>query len=707
MKKKNTIKKTAALLLGLALAVGGAGCNFVLTDNQKDLAQTVATVSIADSLKNDAAYQDYADQVDALIKKISGGKSETEISKRDLVSYFLSVGYTYVQNYGYSYKDTFNMLMEGLVSRQIMIQYAMAYYLKNGEGISLTACEAYVNAQLAALDETVPSQKKEKELLQTYPEVLVYKYFLTEGGNDDAEYDRVVYKLKKSINDSLDSLEENFIAEEDTAHDHEETRTLPTGVDTEKEDYYTNDYDIYTGRKTWDATNNKYERLDGSTTATRRKAYNSFLANLQSYNLIKTGDKIEDTADVTHLEYYYIELSSSLEQKLISKFNESLESIPVGMLDENNGAYVANKYEEIYGEQELVYAQDPDAFSGALDSLTKDSFLLYGSKNFGFVYNILIPFSTSQSVRYTEAKNKGLTEDELYKVRAGLLQDVKATDLRGSWISAHDHANYSYVQNDEYYFFENNLTKNDRYESLTHYIGNYSYKGTVEEEDDDLVATPTEVSFTTVVDDMVALINEYTGLTVTKETRADYYTQASYFDGDEVDYDRFIITEGKVQFTQTPTASEHFNPESESYKALAAVNEIMFAYNTDPGIFNTYLGYAISPYSTNFMKEFEYAARKAVAGGVGSYNVVPTDYGWHIIYCSFAYGGESGAIYGAYDHSQKDVEGTFSNLFYESLKATAISNYTTEIQSDILNTYNVDANVTLYKKAYKDLLNMD
>ncbi len=705
MKRKNTIKKTAALLLGLALAVGGAGCNFVLTDNQKDLAQTVATVNIADSLKNDETYQAYADDVNALIEKISGGKSSAEISKRDLVSYFLSTGYMYVQNYGYSYEDTFNMLMDGLVSREIMIQYAMAYYLKNGEGISLEKCEAYVQAQLDALDDAVPAQKKEKELLQAYPEVLVYKYFLTDGGKAEsaAEYDRVVYKLKKSINDSLDSLEKGFIAAAEEEHNHEETRTLPTGVDTEKEDYYTNNYDVYTGRKTWDATNNEYERLDGSTTETRRKAYNGFLANLQSYNLIKVGDKIEDTADITHLEYYYIELTSSLAQNLIVKFNKALENVPVAMLDANNGKYVADKYEEMYAEEERIYSQDPDAFSNAIGSLNKDSFLLYGAKDFGFVYNVLIPFSTSQSVRYTEAKNKGLSEDELYKARAALLQDVKAEDLRGSWISEHDHANYSYVENGEYYFFENSLTKNDQYETLTHYIGGYSYKGTV---DDEMVATPTEVPFTTVVDDMVALINEYTGLNVTKRTKSKYYEQESYFDGDEIDYERFILTEGKVEFTKEPTASDHFDERSESYKALSAVNEIMFAYNTDPGIFNTYLGYAISPYSTNFMKEFEYAARKAVAGGVGSYNVVPTDYGWHIIYCSFAYGEEGGKVYGAYDHSQKDIKGTFSNLFYESLKATAISNYTTEIQSDILNTYNVDENVTLYKGAYKDLLNM-
>ena len=37
MKRKNTIKSTAALMLGLALTVGATGCSFVLTDSEADL----------------------------------------------------------------------------------------------------------------------------------------------------------------------------------------------------------------------------------------------------------------------------------------------------------------------------------------------------------------------------------------------------------------------------------------------------------------------------------------------------------------------------------------------------------------------------------------------------------------------------------------------------------------------------------------------
>ena len=156
------------------------------------------------------------------------------------------------------------------------------------------------------------------------------------------------------------------------------------------------------------------------------------------------------------------------------------------------------------------------------------------------------------------------------------------------------------------------------------------------------------------------------------------------------------------------------------------VNEVAFAYSTDPGSLNTYMGYAISPYSTNFMKEFEYAAQEAVKAkvkpnavpgtkptlkdSVGSYYVVPTDYGWHIIVSTFVFV-EDGPVYDGYNHDdavgEKMVEGSFSYRFYESLKTSAASNYTNEVQSSVLNDYNNDACVTRYEKRYKDLLEMD
>ena len=714
MNKKNMIKRTAALLLGIALTAGSTGCNFIVKDNAKDLAQTIAEVDISAGLKNDEQYMDVADDVAKIVEKLS-----TDISKRDLVAYFLSVGYQYVESYGYTYEATFNMLMDSLVSREIMIQYAIAYYLKNNPDITVNGLvnpeTGYIATELKAAAER---SAKEKELLEAHPEVLTLKYFLTDGGKGSTEdYDKAVYNLKKSLNDSLDSMEEGYIKAESEEHDHEEARTLPTGVGTEKDDYYTTNYEVYTGRNTAGSCG-EYERLDGSTPSTRQDAYNAFLANLQGYNLVSTSGKIEDTSDVTKLNYYYVELSSLLGQALIGKYYDALAEEVTAKI---GAEYAQAKYDEIYASQAQKYATSPSAFSTAMDSVSDSSFLLYGLKDFGYVYNILIPFSTSQNIQYTAAKNNSANEqDDLYNIRKAILNKVEGKDLRGSWISEHDHANYSYTEgegeNAKYYFFKDYLTDSTKYEKLTQYAGTYAYNGTV---DADYKATPNTIS----IDDFIGIMEGHINATVGSTVAAADTTWTSSYEKDsdeteytdakgKVDYSKFMYYKGKADLGQV-SAKDYFNPNSNVYKAVSAVNELMFAYSTDTGCLNTYLGYAVSPYSTNFVKEFEYAAQEAVKGGVGTYVVCATDYGWHIIFASYVFGSTNGDgdVYGGYNHAEAvgdaKVEGSFSNLFYESLKSTATTSYSNEIQNSVLNRYNNDDSVTLYKSRYKDLLSLD
>ena len=349
MNKKNNLKKVAALLLGVALAAGSTGCNFIVTDNEKDLAQTVAEVNISKTLKSDESYKHVDTDVEKMIANLS-----SDISKRELIAYFLSTGYQYVENYGMSYEATFNMLMNNLVSREIMIQYAVAYYLAK-ETVSVKGYETYVANELKAVS------KEEKALLEANPEVLTLKYVLTEGGNSMEDYDRAVYKLKKTLNDSLDSWEKNYIKATTEEHDHGEARTLPTAVNTEKEDYYTKNYEVYTGL---DAAGDygEYEKVEGSTPSTRQNAYNAFLANLQSYNMISTSGKIEDTSDITRLNYYYVELSSLLGQSLIQKYYDDLAK---AVTDKIDGAYAQAKYDEIYRNQAQKYKANPSGFATA------------------------------------------------------------------------------------------------------------------------------------------------------------------------------------------------------------------------------------------------------------------------------------------------------------------------------------------------------
>ena len=696
MNKKHTLKKTAALLLGFGIALSGAACGFITTDSDADMEQTVAKVNIAKYVENDDKLNAYASSLSSLI---DSGLS-TSIPKRDLISYFLSVGYTYVNSYGYTYKQTFEMLMEMLVSRKIVAQYALAYYLADKElGLTAEKCLAFMNAEVQALAEG----SRERALLEAHPEVSLLKYFLVEGdttGDKEKQkpYLQAVYAHKKAINSSIDSMEQSVIEAEEETHDHGEVRTTPTNAGTEKTDYLPADpvknYKIYTGRNA--ATDcPDYEAVKGSTTTTRKKAYNNFLANLQANNLIQKG---EDTSDFEKIDYYYVELAAQLEQALITKYTEDLNEASYANLTPE---YVNRKYEEMLASQQDEYTKDYANFETAVGSISDTSFVLYSpQENFGMVYNILIPFSKTQEKSYNTAKNKGLSEEELFKYREELLKGVQAKDLRDSWFCEHEDENYAYKKDDKWYFFENNLTNTDKYESLKQYAGGYAYQGTVDEAKMEAKSGA--------LGDINWFINEfntYVGATgAPAQNYGKYYKQD---DEDEVDYSGFVYYEGSVD-VGTVSLDNYFVKGTKSYETVSKVNELMFAYSTDPGCLNTYLGYTVSPDKTSYVPEFEYAAQAAVKKGAGSFVVCATDYGWHLMYVSYVF--PKGEVYGVNgdvnywkDMAKEESEGTFANMFYEYLKSK-ISDDTSLAQNGIILEYNNDTCVKLYKDTYKDLL---
>ena len=76
---KNKIKKAASLALGLTFALAGAGCDFLTTNNDKDMEQTVGEVNIASYL---AQTTDFAEYSDDMVSIINDGGITTKILKR-------------------------------------------------------------------------------------------------------------------------------------------------------------------------------------------------------------------------------------------------------------------------------------------------------------------------------------------------------------------------------------------------------------------------------------------------------------------------------------------------------------------------------------------------------------------------------------------------------------------------------------------------
>ena len=728
-------KAFAAIALTSCIAFGStfAGCSLISTNNKRDMEQVIATVDIS---KSDNFSSDDAKYVEAL--------SSTNIIKRDLVSYFLNVGYSYVQN-GYSYEYTFNALVDALVNNAILVQYSTVELLKKADAEDDSILAAFKNAKTD-----------------------VEKYEILLDAIDEDAKNIATYNLYSTINSAIDNYEKSVIAEEEDSYVGSGSRTTPTNLNTEQDDYYPKNadgslnYGIYTGYGEYTLGNSGIyndDALDGTTRATRVKAYNSFINNLRRNNLVDGDDVTENLRDIWSLKYIQTEYASQLESQIINKYYDVYEEEQEENLLTDN--YVKSVYERVLAAQTENYEDSKASFESAMSSMSSSSFILYSPETndsdwydedesdpykfakFGFIYNILLPFSSRQSIQLNTLKSiQSADEDDdyYYYQRNLLLQDIETVDQRSAWFNGS--TDYSFNVDDQdgfkyynggkdyrkYLFFEDNLTNNDRYKELQAYYGRYSYNGAViENEDESYTLIPDKLN----IDGMLAEFESYINYVLNNngESNTDYvnfnggYTPGTRNDAyyakpadgfskkndkgeDEIDYSLFTYATGKVNLGDYNSA-DLMNPNSDYYKAMSAVNELQFAYTTDTSVLSNYIGYSVSAYDTNYIKEFEYAAKKAVGEGVGSFAVCAGDYGWHLIYVTHVFEvGTDNYDPAKLDWSRIEEEGTFENLFYEWVKSDNLTDISTKRKTEILNDYNSDSTVTKYQKRYQDLLDL-
>ena len=710
--KKST--KVAAAVLAAAMSTSVlAGCGLVTTNISKDYAQVIAEVNITNSANfASSEYADYADVIET-----------SEITKRDMVAYFISTGYSMMQSYGWTYYDTFNMISQTLVNRQVYIQYAMLYLLDDEtEDFSAEEYRAAVDA----------AEEGDKALA-------ALGYFLS-----DTERAKALYDTRVLFNTSLDSQETTYIEEESGTSSTETARTTPTGVNTEDEDYYDEAYRVYTGSNAA-ANCGGYETQDGSTPTTRRKAYGAFLASLRSNDLVTAG---EDTSDIESLVYFKMELENSYETAIINKMTDKFETAIKATVTQEVAQQV---YDTTYSRQQRAFDADLSTFTSALDGVSDTSFVLTAPEpNYGFVVNILLPFSTTQTQALESASaDFGDTKGNKFNQRADLLAAVRGTDQRGTWftgtedysfrVNAESAVDNVYIGGDasrEYLFFEDSLLDSTQYERIPNYYGRYTYNGSVRKNDrDEYVLTPNRISIDEFIREMEGYLSQaasavtgedaYTvsggsyvssigaddAITPAQDNSAYYNRSVSeYYNADgTVDYSKFVYYAGKVDFgTNGFDANKMFLEGSAENVAYSVINELSFAYNTDTAGLNSYLGYSVTTGRTSYMAEFEYAAQLACRLGAGNYVVVPTDYGWHVIYCTFSFVSDgNGGVADPYTFIWDDIdrEGTFSYYFYEALVADLVSDYASNMQNDAIDTY-LDCAV-VYADRYADLSGLD
>ncbi len=738
MKSKKIL--CAAVAVALTMGVSGAvftGC--FSTNNEEDVKQVVAEVNCAESIKSEFGAE------------CSSAVATTKILKRDLVAGFMNYGSTYLQS-GMTSSQAYDTIVDGLVDNAVLNQYAQVYLLKHKTETNEISLETY--------------NSKESEVEKI-------KYLLGEEAVKKADY-----SFNSSINSSLDSYEKQYLSEEN-GYTGSGSRATPTGIDTLKEDYVPEKYGIYTGYKNYFLSDagEDYEPVENSNKTSRRKAYARFIGNLKRNYLISAKDV--DTTDIMQISYIQSVYLSALKEAVVDQFYEVFEKKQETIVSETdeNGVYtyVEAQYNGLDGEytkQEKKYSKVSD-FESSLSTMSDTSFILYSPSTtedtaetevegkttrgtYGYVYNILLPFSTMQSVRLTElqkfrdADPAQITESKYLYDRNEILKQITTTDQRSAWFNGTTDYSFdasgkelSYYNGGKdyrkYLFFENNLLKsgeNGKYEKLEKYDGRYSYNGKVNKNKNGSYSLiPDKLTIDGMLSEFSAYINYVLGKDPATENAAvvhagdtlaggtDSAAFGAYYsthaaegeepdftkagEDTEIDYSLLVYATGQVDFGADAKTGDidMFTEDSARYKVMSAVNELQYAYTTDTSVLSQYIGYSVSAYDTSYIKEFEYAAQRALRMGVGAFKVCAGDYGWHLIYVTDTFDVEGGEVYKglSWTKDRVEAEGTFENRFYNWVKDSAISKETGKKRSEVVKAYNNDESVTINKKTYKDL----
>lgn len=721
---KSKILVCGALAAALTMSVVFSGCGNA-TRNREDMNQVIATVDISNSANLES---------EGLSAYVSAIESSTDIIKRDLVASYYNVGYSYVQS-GMDTAQVFELLVDALTTTSVVVQYStlklISMKVQEGDGFSF---DSYIDilgkeGEIAALEYLLEGETQESE---------------------DGESDRVLlakYTLYSSINSSLDSLEESIIDEKDGTSSSTDTRTTPVGADVESEDYLplnsdgTLNYGIYTGYAGYelgDCGAYSDDAVEGTTKSTRRLAYASFISSLKANFLV--GDD-EDARDVLAISYISEEYLSQLQQQVINEYYERYEEEQEKLIDsvDSDGVYtfLAERYQRDFDDQSVANSSHDD-FESSMSSLSDTSFILYAPATdgtdggtYGYIYNILLPFSEAQNVNIDNTN----TTAAYYYSRKAILDDIVATDQRSAWFNGAEDYSFDASQSDidyygkaegrNYLFFENNLTDTERYADLEKYDGRYSYNGSVSEnEDGSYSLIPAKLTVDDVLSELESYVEYVMGGDTVTINKLDSYNVADYTDYytedtkdlpdrlKQIDYSKFVYATGKVDLGVTSLSSfltDMFVKDSAAYKAMSAVNELQYAYTTDTAVLSDYIGYAVSAYDTDYIPEFEYAAQAAVDEGAGAIYVCAGDYGWHIIYVTATFDTAGGAVYGddvSWTAEYVLKEGTFQNLYYNWIKDSTLSDVTSARRSVINQQFGGDDTVTTYEDTYKDLLGL-
>ena len=674
---KKLFFKLAALVSLIAIVFGGlAGCNLFEVNAGRDMDQVAATVNID-----------------------GNADSEVKIYKRDMLAGYMSYGYYYVQQYGYTTSKAYQLVLNNLVNNEVIIASGKNA-LAGSDALSVEDVNSYGLENVLSLlasDKDVEKYENGKKSAGTdgytkgLNDYVASVYTSAKTTSKDASF-RFVEKedVLKAVSDAVDNVNsfiDSFMdsEKEDDDHDHEHisytTRTVPT---MEKEE---EKVDVDACKN---IIKNDTKGLNAKVTGDRLKALGKGYKKLVELGLVTDGENYYEGNDknnatvmsVMQLGYFKDSVRSAIDSKLVDKYEKKLRDEKTATEDE-----LWSQYEQLKAKQESEYTGDISALETALGNVSASNFVVYNSSiGYGYVSHLVIEYTEEQKAKITEAKGKDdATNESVKAVVDGLQNDIVVKDLRDSWVKS----GYGTYDGTSFKFGKKYVYNTNG--SLATYQGNISEVTYYTEEVDDKEEVHFNFGKVTAgnknVDYFKGILGEYLGgITVDMDTAV----QAKNADG--ADY-KTLNAEGRKAVTNN-------------------FEDIKFAFSTDTGNFNKYLGYLYSPLTAanSYVPEFVTACKTAVEGGAGSVVMFMSEsYGLHVLMCT-----ETAKDYGMYkdkDAFKADlaVKGSVAYNFKEANIALIESTYVSKAANTIIKSYIPEDGtdnkyVKHFKKVYKDLI---
>lgn len=406
--------------------------------------------------------------------------------------------------------------------------------------------------------------------------------YLTPDEITDAKYDTY-----KSINSLLDNYSEDKSNTEKKDTLISDVRTVPTDAKNAEKELDTAEKNAYIA-KGFDITSTEYKRA----------AFNKVITLLNDNGLL--GSDYNGSIETT--DYFARVLKNNYESQIIDKYENGIKQ---KFINELTYETLEASYTDKLNDQK---AWDNDEFVSALSSATATSPILYSAfGTYGYVYNLLLGVNDYQSKKIEELKEKeNVSEADYSAARKDILAGTVAKDLRSSWIlSGYDFDFASKKFTGDYTFAK------DADNSLE-FQGEVTKLRDADDENNLSAVYRVDSVKTFGLEEFTAFVNKYVyndESAIVPSTHPDRYYEYDLADKPDTEYD-------------------------------AKMNELLFAFSTDPGSLNTYKGYVIKPDNNEYVKTFGDAGKELLqyaadnAGKSGSYKVVASDYGYHFMFFS-------------------------------------------------------------------------